>query len=163
MTFLSMCLTSPFESSPLPTGLSNEQLAEKFSQFFTEKIDNNRTSIDDQKAQLGEEIEMDEVPSTESTFSEFELLTEEQVEKIILSFPNKQCGLAPLPLSMLKECLLVILGHITRIVNLSLRMGDLSPNLKKAIIVPLLKKLGLELILKNYRSVSNLSFLSKLI
>ncbi len=151
------------QSSPLPTGLTNEQLAEKFSQFFTEKIDKIRTSIDDQKAQLGEEIEMDEVPGTESTFSEFELLTEDEVKKIILSFPNKQCGLDPLPLSMLKECLPVILGHITRIVNLSLRMGDLSPNLKKAIIVPLLKKLGLELILKNYRPFSNLSFLSKLI
>ncbi len=151
------------ESSPMPTGLTNEQLAEKFSQFFTEKIDNIRTTIDDQKAQLGEDIEMDEVSSTESTFSEFELVTEEQVEKIILSFPNKQCGLDPLPLSMLKECLPVILGHITRIVNLSLRMGNVSPNLKKAIIVPLLKKLGLELILKNYRPVSNLSFLSKLI
>ena len=35
--------------------------------------------------------------------------------------------------------------------------------LKHAVIKPLLKKLGLELINKNYRPVSNLSFISKLI
>ncbi len=36
-------------------------------------------------------------------------------------------------------------------------------SLKKAIIKPMLKKLGLELINTNYRPVSNLAFLSKLI
>ncbi len=36
-------------------------------------------------------------------------------------------------------------------------------SLKKAIINPLLKKLGMELIKKNYRPVSNLAFISKLI
>ncbi len=36
-------------------------------------------------------------------------------------------------------------------------------SLKNAIINPLLKKLGLELIKKNYRPVSNLAFISKLI
>ncbi len=64
---------------------------------------------------------------------------------------------------MLKKCLPTILDQLTRIVNLSLSLGDMPPNLKKAIIKPLLKKLGLELEFKNYRPVSNLSFLSKLI
>ena len=82
---------------------------------------------------------------------------------MIREFPNKQCELDPLPLSMLKECLHVILTHITKIVNLSLRLGDLPDKLKMAIIRPLLKKIGLELEMKNYRPVSNLSFLSKLI
>ncbi len=36
-------------------------------------------------------------------------------------------------------------------------------SLKKAIIKPMLQKLGLELINKNYRPVSNLAFLSELI
>ena len=95
--------------------------------------------------------------------SEFKMLTEQEVKKFILDFPNKQCGLDPLPVSMLKECLPVLLGHITKIVNLSLNLGDLPISLKKAIIKPLLKKIGLEPELKNYRPVSNLSFLSKLI
>ena len=58
----------------------------------------------------------------------------------------------------------VVIGHFTKIVNLCLRIGDLSSNLKRAIIIPLLKKkVGLELEFKNYRAVSNLCFLSKLI
>ena len=80
-----------------------------------------------------------------------------------MEFPNKQCELDPLPLSMLKECLPVILSHLTKIVNLSLMLGDIPVELKMAIIRPLLKKIGLEPQFKNYRPVSNLSFLSKLI
>jgi hypothetical protein len=52
---------------------------------------------------------------------------------------------------------------LTRIVNLSLQFGDVPSALKHALITPLLKKLSLELISQNYRPVSNLSFLSKLI
>ncbi len=44
-----------------------------------------------------------------------------------------------------------------------LKLGDMPTSLKKTIIKPTLKKLGLELINKNYRPVSNLAFLSKLI
>ncbi len=151
------------QASPMPPGLTNEQLAHKFSDFFTEKIDKIRASIDAQQSgEIGTSLPEEYKPSVQS-FSEFRLLTEKEVEKLIVDFPNKQCGLDPIPLSMLKECLPTVLGHITKIVNLSLRIGDLSPNLKKAIIIPLLKKLGLELELKNYRPVSNLSFLSKLI
>ncbi len=39
----------------------------------------------------------------------------------------------------------------------------MSDDLKLAIIKPLLKKLGLDLVKKNYRPISNLSFLCKLI
>ncbi len=56
-----------------------------------------------------------------------------------------------------------ILTLLTKIINLSLQLGNMSTSLKKAIIKPILKKLGLELINKNYRRVSNLAFLSKLI
>lgn len=152
------------QSSPLPSGLTNSQLAEKFSEFFSEKIDNIRAGIDEQQNQRMDDRVCEEIQSSSlQMLSEFKLLTEKEVEEIIKDFPNKQCGLDPLPLSMLKECLPIVLGHITKIVNLSLKIGDLSHNLKRAIIVPLLKKLGLELELKNYRPVSNLSFLSKLI
>ncbi len=56
-----------------------------------------------------------------------------------------------------------ILPLLTKIINLSLQLGDMPTSLKKAIIKPMLKKLGLELIIKNYRPVFNLAFHSKLI
>ena len=95
--------------------------------------------------------------------TEFKTVTEEELIKIINDFSNKSCGLDPLPLNLLKQCLPVVIGHITKIVNLSLNLGDVPIALKKALINPLIKKLGLEPVLKNFRPVSNLSFLSKLI
>ena len=61
-----------------------------------------------------------------SLMSFFKTLTESEVEKLIKGFPNKQCELDPLPLAMLKECLHIVLPHITKIVNLTLRLGALT-------------------------------------
>ena len=47
--------------------------------------------------------------------------------------------------------------------NISLTKGEFSTDWKTAVVQPLLKKIGLELIHANFRSVSNLSFLSKLV
>ena len=53
---------------------------------------------------------------------------------------------------------------LTVIVNTSLLCADFTPELKRAFVTPLIKKLILDYeIFKNYRPVSNLSFVSKLI
>ena len=77
--------------------------------------------------------------------------------------PVKHCQLDPLPTWLMIECLDVLLPIFTKIVNLSLSIGEVPSELKHAIIKPLLKKSGLDLVNKNYRPVSNLSFLGKLI
>ncbi len=85
------------------------------------------------------------------------------LKKIVLKSPNKYCELDPIPTNLLRECIYEILPLLTKIINLSLQLCDMPTSLKKAIIKPMLKKLGLELINKNYRPVSNLAYLSKLI
>ena len=53
---------------------------------------------------------------------------------------------------------------MTLLVNLSLQSGEFCSSLKKAYVTPLLKKADLDPdVFKNFRPVSNLSFLSKLI
>lgn len=53
---------------------------------------------------------------------------------------------------------------ITEIVNSSLLSGTVPPQLKQALVTPLLKKTGLDQnVLKNYRPVSNLPFLAKIL
>ena len=52
---------------------------------------------------------------------------------------------------------------ICHIINISLCQGDFTENLKQALLRPLLKKSGLDLELKNYRPVSKLSYLSKIV
>ena len=80
-----------------------------------------------------------------------------------MSMKSTCCELDALPTSLLKRMIDVCLPSIMKIVNLSLEMGQFTYQWKVAIVRPLLKKLGLDLIKKNCRPVSNLSFLSKVI
>ena len=89
---------------------------------------------------------------------------QEDVRKIITSSPSKSCSLDPIPTSVLKLCIDELTPALTLIVNTSLQCADFSAELKRAFLSPLLKKAILDCeILKNFRPVSNLSFLSKLI
>ncbi len=63
--------------------------------------------------------------------------------------PNKYSELNPIPTNLLRECIDEILPLFTKIINLSLQLGDMPTSLKNTIIKPILKKLGLELINKN--------------
>ena len=71
--------------------------------------------------------------------------------------------LDPIPTALLKQILPSIAALIADIINTSLRDGMVSESFKRALVKPLLKKPGLELLEKNYRPVSNLSYISKLV
>ena len=77
---------------------------------------------------------------------------------------KKACDLDPLSACLLSTNLDVLMPVIVRIVNLSLKSGSMPSKLKEAVLKPLLKKKNLDHTeFKNYRPVSNLSFLSKVI
>ena len=68
------------------------------------------------------------------------------------------------PMSLVKEFPDILSTPITKIVNYSIKEGSFPNCFKMAYVTPLQKKLSLDRnILKNYRPVSNLSFISKLI
>ena len=84
-------------------------------------------------------------------------------KKYVIS-PSKSCELDPLPSWLLKECVDELSPIVTSIVNASLNHAIVPLSLKTALIRPLLKKSGLDKeVLKNYRPVSNLSFISKVL
>ena len=90
--------------------------------------------------------------------------SEEEVREIIQKSPNKSCELDPIPTWLLKDCLDELLPLITDIVNTSMKAGSVPKDFKSARIRPLLKKSGLDPnLLKNYRPVSNLPFISKVL
>lgn len=103
---------------------------------------------------------VDDVP----TLVKFESLSDSGMRKLIASAPTKSCSLDPIPTWLLKECLDGILPTLKLIVNKSLTEGYFPKQCKTAIVCPLIKKPKLDAdTLKNYRPISNLSFLSKLI
>ena len=103
---------------------------------------------------------MSSAPPKLPAFKEF---TEDEVSKTIKSMPTKMCELVPIPLDLLKKALPSLLTIITNIVNTSLRDGVFATSWKTALVKPILKKLGLDIIKSNYRLVSNLTFISKVV
>ena len=153
---LVVCLTGTATENPLPPGKTDNQLAEDFAKFFMNKIQTIRDNLADHRLYKPKPTNMLKVDT-------FKKLREEGVRKVISKMKTKSCDLNVLPTHILKEMLEHLLLTITRIINISLMKGIFIDKWKNALVRPLLKKKGMELILKSYRPVSYLSFLSKLV
>ena len=94
----------------------------------------------------------------------FTQVTEDEIGKIISKSPTRSCLFDPLPTFLIKECIDILLPSITKLVNCSLRERLAPDESKKAVVNPLIKKASLPVEdLKNYRPVSGLIFISKLV
>ena len=97
-------------------------------------------------------------------FTSFQPITTHYLHSVITKCAPKSCELDPIPTSLLLECLDTVLPTMTSIINDLLKSGVFPAIYKSAIVTPLLKKPSLDPNdLKNYRSVSNLSFMSKIL
>jgi len=131
--------------------------ANDFISYFNKKVDSVRAETD--QAPPPEIEQVDGLLMTN-----FMITTPEQIVRMINSSSNKSCTLDPVPTEIIKKCSDLLAPFITEIFNRSLIEGHLPQSQKIAYIVPHLKKHGLdESDFKNYRPVSNLSFLSKLL
>ena len=149
-------LTTKQQPQQWPPHKSEEDLAEDFAQFFLDKITKIREALRDKPVYMP-------TPNNPPKLQRFALLKEEDVHKVVMSLKTKSCELDPIPTTTFKKLLPAILPLITKIVNLSLSEGQFIRSWKTAIVRPLLKKVGLQLIMSNFRPVSNLSFISKII
>ena len=138
----------------MPEG-DDDDLAEMFASYFIEKIEKIRSDLDSYKKFSVNTKHKD------SNLNEFKMMTETEVRKIVMNSKSTTCLSDPIPTNLIKDNIDILLPLITKIVNLSLSIGEFAMEWKTAFILPLLKKVGLELIKNHYRPVSNLSFLSK--
>ena len=77
--------------------------------------------------------------------------------------PTKTCNSDIIPTKLLKEVLPTIIPALTKIANLSINDGVFSEKWKSATVKPLIKSLSKGTIYQNYRPVSNLTFISKVV
>ena len=146
-------------SSPLPSTFDSDDLPNVFSDYFTEKIRTIRNNFPPPNPTACPDTSFAGNPLLTS-----ESVTDEFVLKRINSASAKSCELDPIPTTLLYENLDILLPTITNIINTSLTTGIVPPDLKTAIVKPLLKKPSLDKnLLKNYRPISNLPFLSKIL
>ena len=142
----------------LPAHSSEKSLADMFASYFTNKI----SKIGDTFPTSGSFNDAPE--SVPPAFNTFKPVTEDEVSKCIKESPTQSCQLDPIPTFLLKDCLDILLLSITKLVNYALIDGSFPSAFKRAVVTPLIKKASLPRNdLKNYRLVSGLCFLSKLV
>ena len=143
----------------LPSCESSKSLADRFATFFSNKIVKICESFSS-----SESCNTVHPPFDPPKLTVFTKVTQDEIEKIISKSPTKSCLLDPLPTFLVKECMDILLPSITKLVNCSLSEGLVPDGYKKAVVTPLIKKASLPVKdLKNYRPVSGLSFISKLV
>ncbi len=128
--------------------------------FFTDKIDNIRNTITNVDSTAS---------STSASFTApkeklqcFTTIGQEELNKLITASKPTTCLLDPVPTKLLK----VTCSRRTRlnIINSSLSLGHVPKPFKLAVIKPLIKKPQLDPSeLANYRPISNLPFMSKIL
>ena len=153
-------ITDNTTQTVLPTANSDQELAEKFLTFFRQKVEKIRSKFRDDNVQVHANPSQ---PPKQLSF--LRLTTEEELRFIIKSHGIKCSPSDPLPADMLKTLLDVLLPVWVEIVNISLVTGNMA-SLKTGEILPLIKALSSLTDtdeFKNYRPISNLLFISKLI
>ena len=102
--------------NPLLDNKDKEELVEEFGSFFMAKISKIQYELNDHP-------KYKPLSNNPPKFDHFKEIAEDEVLKIINSMAAKTCGSDPIPSSPFKELAPHIIGHITTIVNESLRKG----------------------------------------
>ena len=147
----------------LPRGVPAKELPQWLSNLFIKKVDNIRSDLQTRQIQMSENVP--ELPTAMSVvLAYFKPAVQEEVRSVIRKAPVKSCKLDPIPTWLLKQCLDELVPLVTAIINRSMETGSVPVCFKCAWIRPLLKKSVLDPeILKNYRPVSNLPLVSKIL
>ena len=159
-------LDKEYGSNKLPNG-EDIEVAEKLKTFFDEKVKTIYSNIEQeiQNTSLNGQGTNDSTPiqNAKCRLDQFKEVSLSELETLIKSLPNKSSVLDVIPMWLFKNCLPELLPIIHYIVNESLRVGKFPSALKEASIRPGLKKPTLDVDeLKNYRPISNLTYLSKI-
>ena len=130
---------------------------DNFADFFASKI----AAIRLETANAPPPVYAATPPAVLSGFADVHV---SHVVELIASAPCKNCEVDPLPTWLLKQCSNILAPYLASLFNLSLNTAIFPSGMKRAIVVPLLKKDNLSIDeVKKYKPVSNLSFISKLL
>ena len=129
----------------------------QFADFFSNKIKRLLITLD------GDSICTEETSLCTEPLLAFRECNAKEVVQLIKA-TSKTCALDPLPSSVLSQCVDALAPLITNKINMSIAQSDIPELLKESVVRPPLKKPSLDVdVLSNYRPVSNLPQLSKVL
>ncbi len=153
-------LLKPCAKENMCTQEENEETANRFASFFIQKVVDIRLKL---RTGESDSAPLDkDTPFSGQQLSVLRPVSDTELDKLITQGPCKTCALDPLPTALVKSCKTPLQEPYLAILNSCLEKGVVPTIFKKALVTPILKKASLDnTILKNFRPISNLSFLSK--
>uniref|UniRef100_A0A8C2GW53 Reverse transcriptase domain-containing protein n=1 Tax=Cyprinus carpio TaxID=7962 RepID=A0A8C2GW53_CYPCA len=148
--------------TPPDLNIPSQLNSNDFMNFFTDKIDNIRNTITNVDSTASNTLVLSIAPKDKLQC--FTTIGQEELNKLITASKPTTCLLDPVPTKLLKELLPVAEKPLLNIINSSLSLGHVPKPFKLAVIKPLIKKPQLDPSeLANYRPISNLPFMSKIL
>lgn len=145
--------------NPAPVVLNDASVntCNVFKKYFIDKVQSVRQTIIPAPVVI--------VPSqaTQCVLENFELVSVVDLKKAVHDLKPTSCPLDTVPARILKEAIDIVCPFLVSFMNSCFSLGVVPNPLKHAIVRPLLKKPNLDpLVLSNFRPISHLSFLAKL-
>ena len=148
-------LTKQKKENPMPPTEPPSEVPNIFADFFLNKIQKIREQFHSQSTKKSYHRKC-------SKLTGFLPLEKEEILNIIKDMKPTTCITDPCNTRFLLKFKETIPDAITIIANQSLTTGEFLDDWKIAVVRPLIKGTNLDTELKNYRPISNLSFLSKI-
>ena len=153
-------LSGTTKQNILPTFGTDLEVAEEFSEYFTNKINKIRNLITKENHT---KYNM-EHGYAKTQFENFNIINEEDMKAVISSLNNKSSQLDPIPTTLLINFVDLIYPIITHIVNSTISTSIFPSNLKHAEIKPQIKDNSQNSNdLKQFRPLSRIPYMSKVI
>jgi hypothetical protein len=127
-------------------GRNETALVNELGKYFVQKISNIHSETNKGISSNNDghvdppSDDNEEYPGDVSHFDAFELLSDDDVRKLVVDSHKISCYLDPVPTDFLVKCLDVLLPVITKIINISLETGYFPRDWKEDIILSILKK-----------------------
>ena len=158
------CLLHRIPEKHYPICGSTNELCNKFADFFSEKILKIRNQLDALQTDASSNFQHFDNVNMDCGLTEFPPTSIEELSRLVKKISTKSCSLDPVPATLLSYCIDDLLPIIQTVVNSSFESAVVPTSLKKAVLSPLLKKQDLDFeTFSNFRPISNLKFLSKVI
>ena len=148
----------------LPDSTSNQHLCDDFAKFFSDTItlirENIQRRVQDVDSRVCEETDRSAV---QRTLDELAPTTEAELIRILRNSSDKTCCLDAIPTNLIKKYASLHIPYLVAIVKNSFKEGLFPSAQRTAVVRPLLKKDNLDRnTMNNYRPISNIPFISKL-
>ena len=96
-----------------PTNINKKEIADKFAEFFTDKVTKIRSDLDEKTPSIQNEDSHTAIKPKENILNQFQPASVDEVIKIIMNSPSKSRSLDLSATKVLKQCVDILSPIIT--------------------------------------------------